>query len=188
MRRSTRRRVGDAGRGPKQAEPAQDVRDARVVDGGAPAPRELVERVEQKNAELAEKNATVQSYLAKVVSASEERSRVEGALREANGKANAFDAAKARMEQEATLLQQHNEWLRAMVFHHEYIIAFYLGVSELRHFTFLVGPKFTNFYNVYTRYETQQFVSQWADHTEEAQMQCEGDNLVRHVKLSLIHI
>jgi nucleoprotein TPR len=72
-----------------------------------------VDRVEQKNAELAEKNATVQSYLAKVVSASEERSRVEGALREANGRANAFDAAKARMEQEATLLQQHNEWLRA---------------------------------------------------------------------------
>ena len=47
------------------------------------------------------------------MSASEERSRVESALREANGKANAFDAAKARMEQEATLLQQHNEWLRA---------------------------------------------------------------------------
>ena len=69
--------------------------------------------MEQKNAELAEKNATTQSYLAKVVSASEERSRVESALREANGKANAFDAAKARMEQEATLLQQHNEWLRA---------------------------------------------------------------------------
>ena len=38
---------------------------------------------------------------------------MESALREANGKANAFDAAKARMEQEATLLQQHNEWLRA---------------------------------------------------------------------------
>lgn len=64
----------------------------------------------------------------------------------------------------------HNEWLRGMVFHHEYIIAFYLGVSEMRHFTFLVGPKFTNFYNVYTRYETQQLVSQWADTTEEVQM------------------
>jgi len=64
----------------------------------------------------------------------------------------------------------HNEWLRGMVFHHEYIIAFYLGVSEMRHFTFLVGPKFTNFYNAYTRYETQQLVSQWADYTEEVQM------------------
>ena len=65
----------------------------------------------------------------------------------------------------------HNEWLRGMVFHHEYIIAFYLGVSEMRHFTFLIGPKFTNFYNVYTRYETQQLMNQWCDHTEEAQMQ-----------------
>ena len=64
----------------------------------------------------------------------------------------------------------HNEWLRGMVFHHEYILAFYLGVSEIRHFTFMIGPKFTNFYNVYSRYETQQLVSQWADTTEEAQM------------------
>ena len=65
----------------------------------------------------------------------------------------------------------HNEWLRGMVFHHEYIIAYYLGITEMRHFTFLIGPKFTNFYNVYSRYETQQLVNQWADHTEEAQMQ-----------------
>ena len=65
----------------------------------------------------------------------------------------------------------HNEWLRGLVFHHEYILAFYLGVSELRHFTFVIGPKFTNFYNVYSRYETQQMVAQWADVTEEAQMQ-----------------
>lgn len=65
----------------------------------------------------------------------------------------------------------HNEWIRGMIFHHEYILAFYLGIAEIRHFTFVVGPKFTNFYNVYTRYETQQLVSQWADQTEEAQMQ-----------------
>ena len=72
-----------------------------------------MERVEQKNKELADKNTTVTSYLAKVVSASEDRSRVEGQLREANGKCAAFDAAKARLEQEAVLLQQHNEWLRS---------------------------------------------------------------------------
>ena len=64
----------------------------------------------------------------------------------------------------------HNEWLRGMVFHHEYILAWYLGVSEMRHFTFLVGPKFTNWYNVYTRYETQQLTCQWADKAEEIQM------------------
>lgn len=65
----------------------------------------------------------------------------------------------------------HNEWLRGMVFHHEYILAWYLGVSEMRHFTFLVGPKFTNWYNVYTRYETQQLTCQWADKAEEIQME-----------------
>ena len=65
----------------------------------------------------------------------------------------------------------HNEWIRGMIFHHEYILAFYLGIAEVRHFTMVIGPKFTNFYNVYTRYETQQLVSQWADQTEEAQMQ-----------------
>ena len=65
----------------------------------------------------------------------------------------------------------HNEWLRGMVFHHEFIIAFFLGHAEVRHHTFMFGPKFTNFYNVYSRYETQQLVANWADHTEEAQMQ-----------------
>ena len=65
-----------------------------------------------------------------------------------------------------TSLSRMGSW-----FHHEYIIAFYLGFTEMRHFTFLIGPKFTNFYNAYTRYETQQLVNQWADHTEEAQMQ-----------------
>ena len=75
--------------------------------------RELVERVEQKNAEIAEKTKTVEGYLAQVVRASEERTRVEGQPREANNSRAAFESAKARMEQEATLLQQHNEWLRS---------------------------------------------------------------------------
>jgi hypothetical protein len=53
----------------------------------------------------------------------------------------------------------HNEWMRNMIFHHEYLLAFYLGYIEIRHFTFMLGPKFTVFYNVYTRYETQQLCS-----------------------------
>lgn len=64
----------------------------------------------------------------------------------------------------------HNEWLRAMVWHHEYLMAFYLGFIEIRHFSFMLGPKFTVFYNVYTRYETQQLCNQWADVVEEQQM------------------
>ena len=38
---------------------------------------------------------------------------VEGQLREANSARAAFESAKARMEQEAALMQQHNDWLRA---------------------------------------------------------------------------
>lgn len=63
----------------------------------------------------------------------------------------------------------HNEWIRNMVFHHEFLLAFYLGYIEIRHFTFMLGPKFTIFYNVYTRYETQQLCAQWADLVEEHQ-------------------
>ena len=63
----------------------------------------------------------------------------------------------------------HNEWIRNMIFHHEFLLAFYLGYIETRHFSFMLGPKFTIFYNVYTRYETQQLCAQWADTVEEHQ-------------------
>jgi len=63
----------------------------------------------------------------------------------------------------------HNEWIRNMIMHHEFLLAFYLGYIETRHFTWLIGPKFTIFYNVYTRYETQQLCLQWADVVEEQQ-------------------
>jgi len=65
----------------------------------------------------------------------------------------------------------HNEWIRGMLFHHEFLIAWYVGFLEIRHFSFMFGPKFTNFYNVYTRYETMQLCNQWADVCEEQQMQ-----------------
>jgi hypothetical protein len=64
----------------------------------------------------------------------------------------------------------HNEWLRGMIFHHEYLIGFYLGYIEIRHFTYFLGPKFTVFYNVYSRYETQQLCTMWADVSEETQL------------------
>jgi len=56
-----------------------------------------------------------------------------------------------------------------MIFHHEFLLAWYIGFIESRHFTFLVGPKFSVFYNVYSRYETQQLCNQWADTVEEVQ-------------------
>ena len=63
----------------------------------------------------------------------------------------------------------HNEWIRGMVFHHEFLMCWYIGYAEIKHFTFMMGPKFTVFYNVYSRYETQQLCNQWADVAEEVQ-------------------
>ena len=50
---------------------------------------------------------------------------------------------------------EHNDWLRGMIWHHEYMIAYFIGFSEIRHFSFFPGPKFSVFYNVYTNYEFQ---------------------------------
>lgn len=63
----------------------------------------------------------------------------------------------------------NNEWIRGLVFHAEYLMAFYIGYIEIRHFTFLPGPKFTIFYDVFTKYEVSQLLSQWADTVEELQ-------------------
>lgn len=65
----------------------------------------------------------------------------------------------------------NNEWIRGMIWHHEFLMCWFIGYMEIRHFTFMFGPKFTNFYNTYTLYETKQLASQWADTCEEAQMQ-----------------
>ena len=64
----------------------------------------------------------------------------------------------------------HNEWIRGMIFHHEFMIGFYLGYAEIRHFHWLPGPKFSVFYDVFSNYELQQLGSQWADVCEEQQM------------------
>lgn len=75
---------------------------------------------------------------------------------------------------------EHNTWLRAMIWHHEYLIALYLGYTELRHFTYLIGPKFTIFYNIYTNYEYTQMANMWADSVESHQ-----NTALRHTKEQL---
>jgi hypothetical protein len=77
----------------------------------------------------------------------------------------------------------HNEWIRGMIFHHEFLIGFYLGYIEIRHFTYFIGPKFTVFYNVYSRYETQQLASTWADVCEEEQLRH-----LRHTKEQMEYV
>lgn len=65
----------------------------------------------------------------------------------------------------------HNEWIRGLVFHHEYLIALYVGYAEIRHFTWLPGPKFSVFYEVFSRYEAMQLANQWNDTAEELSTQ-----------------
>jgi hypothetical protein len=63
----------------------------------------------------------------------------------------------------------HNEWIRNMICHHEYMICFYLSFIEVKHFTWAPGPKFSIFYRTYTRYESAQLGSMWADQVERVQ-------------------
>jgi hypothetical protein len=67
-----------------------------------------------------------------------------------------------------------------MIWHHEFLIALYIGHLEIRHFTYFLGPKFTAFYNVFTNYEYKQLCNQWADNVEMAQ-----NNHLRHTKEQL---
>ena len=64
----------------------------------------------------------------------------------------------------------HNEWIRGMIFHHEFLIAMYIGYNEIRHYTYFLGPKFSNFYNIYSDYEFKQLFNQWTDSVEEIQL------------------
>jgi hypothetical protein len=63
-----------------------------------------------------------------------------------------------------------NEWLRGMIMHHEYLIAYYMCYGETKHFSYLPGPKFSMFYQVYARYECKQMCLQWTDGVIEQQM------------------
>lgn len=67
-----------------------------------------------------------------------------------------------------------------MIWHHEFLIAYYIGYLEIRHFTYFIGPKFTVFYNTYSNYEYQQMSNQWADSVEMQQNQH-----LRHTKEQL---
>jgi len=67
-----------------------------------------------------------------------------------------------------------------MIWHHEYLIAYFIGYLEIRHFTYFIGPKFTIFYNTFSNYEYTQFSNQWADTVEMKQNQH-----LRHTKEQL---
>jgi hypothetical protein len=70
-----------------------------------------------------------------------------------------------------------------MIWHHEFLIAFFIGYTELRHFTYLIGPKFSVFYSVYASYEFEQLANQWADTVEAVQTEH-----LRHTKQQLEYL
>ena len=53
----------------------------------------------------------------------------------------------------------NNEWIRGMIWHHEYLITLGVGLAEIRHHSFVPGPKFSVFYNVYSEYEVAQLMN-----------------------------
>ena len=53
-----------------------------------------------------------------------------------------------------------------MIFHHKFLISIIVGYSEIRHFAFVPGPKFTIFYDTFAHYEANQLIMQWQDTAE----------------------
>jgi hypothetical protein len=47
----------------------------------------------------------------------------------------------------------NNEWLRGMIWHHEFLLAYYIGYMETKHFFYFFGPKFNVFYSNYVYLE-----------------------------------
>ncbi|CAI5462690.1 unnamed protein product, partial [Closterium sp. Yama58-4] len=74
--------------------------------------RDLVDVIERKNLEIDEKNASLKSYLDKIVSLTDSRTELEGRLRTAEAEASRFKAAVNRHVQEKEILEEHLAWLR----------------------------------------------------------------------------
>ena len=64
---------------------------------------------------------------------------------------------------------EQNEWLKGLLFQSKFIITFFIGYVEIKHFHWIPGPKFTAFYDQFSRYELSQLVNQWQDLSEESQ-------------------
>ncbi|XP_073117973.1 nuclear-pore anchor [Elaeis guineensis] len=73
--------------------------------------RQLLELVEQKDAEIREKNATIQSYLDKIVSLTDNATVKEARLNDSEAELARCHATCNRLTQEKELLEQHNAWL-----------------------------------------------------------------------------
>ncbi|ONK76779.1 uncharacterized protein A4U43_C03F32060 [Asparagus officinalis] len=73
--------------------------------------RQLLALVEQKDAEIRERNATIQSYLDKIVNLTESNSSKEARVHETEAELGRCRAACSCLTQEKELLEKHNAWL-----------------------------------------------------------------------------
>ncbi|RZB66378.1 Nuclear-pore anchor isoform B [Glycine soja] len=73
--------------------------------------RQLLELNEQKDLELSEKNATMKSYLDKIVRLSENAAHKEARLSEVEAEMARCRAACTRFEQEKEIVERQNSWL-----------------------------------------------------------------------------
>ncbi|KAL1314117.1 nuclear-pore anchor [Arachis hypogaea] len=73
--------------------------------------RQLIELNDQKDLELSEKNATIKSYLDKIVHMSENAAQKEARISELEAELGRSKAACTRFEQEKEILERQNAWL-----------------------------------------------------------------------------
>ncbi|GKV46204.1 hypothetical protein SLEP1_g53206 [Rubroshorea leprosula] len=73
--------------------------------------RQLLEMVEQKDSEISEKNATIKSYLDKIVNLSDTAAQKEVRLSEIEAELVRAQASCTRLSQEKELIERHNAWL-----------------------------------------------------------------------------
>ncbi|XP_022892309.1 nuclear-pore anchor [Olea europaea var. sylvestris] len=73
--------------------------------------RQLMEILEAKDLEISEKNATIKSYLDKIVNLTESGATKEARLGDLGSELTRSQASSARLLQEKELLERHNLWL-----------------------------------------------------------------------------
>ncbi|KAM3731717.1 hypothetical protein ACB098_11G003200 [Castanea mollissima] len=73
--------------------------------------RQLIELVEQRDLEISEKNATIKSYLDKIVNSSNSASQREVRVSELESELARTQAACTRLKEEKELVERHNAWL-----------------------------------------------------------------------------
>ncbi|KAH6764476.1 hypothetical protein C2S51_015725 [Perilla frutescens var. frutescens] len=73
--------------------------------------RQLMELVEQRDLEINEKNATIKSYLDKIVNLTENAASKDARIRQLESEFGRLRAASDRFVQEKELLERHNSWL-----------------------------------------------------------------------------